>query len=144
LSNQVQDKNEYYTLFGIWTIVRDKLNDKTGTRISYERFSKIVRTYLDVVLHRVIYKHQEVELYSRMGTLFGTKILCTEFNPYSNRFSKDKKVNLNVMEDDGYFYFIAWRFPEWFSMYRFKTVRKWKGLIYGNVKAGSDYAELCP
>jgi len=150
LSRQEQDKNLYYSLYGIWTIVKQKLAEKTGERIKYERFSRIVRTYLDVVLERVIYKNQPVDLYSRMGTLFGTKILCTKFNPYKNHFHKEngkkvlKKVSVNIMKDDGYFFFIAWKYPRWFNMYRFKAAIKWRRFIYKNVVDGSDYPELCP
>jgi len=148
LGKQVQDKNYYYTLYGVWSVVRDDLYEKTGRRMAYQRFSKIVRAYLDVVLKRVIYKHQEVQLYNGLGTLFGTKILCTKFNPWRAAFRRENgksvfyKLKIDVMKDDGYFYFIGWRFPLKFHMYRFKVTGRWKQWLYANVKDGSDYPEL--
>jgi hypothetical protein len=127
----------HHSISSIYDNVIDNLNEelrRNGYRIiTLRKFKQIVKHYFKHMFNRCIYKYQTVELYEKMGTLTGHKILCTEFNP--------KGVDVN--KTDGYFYYIFWLRPAKYLRWAFTLAPIWKKRQFQNVRDNQgDYPEF--
>lgn len=143
------NSKKYVTLYGIYLHAlpfMERESERLGIRVpKYNKFSFIVRKYLDEVFKLAIFKHKAIQLPQKLGKIFCSKVLCTRYTPHYKYFTggEDSKAldrRFDVDRFDGYFFVLYLALCKKFSRrYKFDAAKRWKRALFGNVLDGSDY-----
>ncbi len=158
MSNQLKDKDDVYTTYGVFKnieedLARDvsKLKNTSRRKITYSEFRRVVGLYFKFVMLDLI-DGKRFRLYNRFGELRLAKREMDKFLPNVRRVRTvdGKKISERVSPMEyikkfgHYWYYLNWDvFKKW-RTHELKQGKRFRDTMMAKAERGFDYIDYTP